>query len=102
VNSTLQADRYRAHLTVALLCLCAGVVELTVFHNAVSHMNPDWDLALAVTWAGSATSVIILVASINGLRQNPSAIALAIFAVGLLAGLAGLIVTSSFQWLAGI
>ena len=70
---------------------------MTVFHNAVSHMDPDWDLALAATWAGLATSVISLATSIQGLRRKPPVIAFAVFDLGALAGVVGLVVTMLIQ-----
>jgi hypothetical protein len=63
-------------------------------------MYPDWGLALAVTWAGLATSVISLVASIQGFRRKPPVIAFAVFDLGALAGVVGLVAATLIQLLA--
>ena len=90
----MEQERYRPLATVIVLCLGAGVLELTVFSIAVSRLHPNWDLALAHNWAGLATSVVSLVASIQGFRQKPQVIAFVIFSLGMLAGLVGFVITA--------
>jgi hypothetical protein len=94
MNSTLEPERYRAHVTVVVLCLGAGLLELAVFSFAVSRLHPNWGLALAGNWAGLATSVVSLVASIQGFRQKPQVIAFVIFSLGVLTGLVGFVITA--------
>jgi hypothetical protein len=94
MNHALGPKRYRAHVTVVVLCLGAGLLELAVFSIAVSRLHPNWGLALAGNWAGLATSIFCLIASIQGFRQKPHVIAFVIFSLGVLTGLVGLVITT--------
>jgi hypothetical protein len=81
------------------LCLIAGAVETLVFHNAVSHINPDWNVALAASRLGLLTSLVGLIASIGGLLQRPAPVAVAICIVGIVVGLVGLTITGFIEML---
>lgn len=77
---------------IVLICLVAGIVEVSVFIWAVNTTGPDWGLAMTASRAGILTGLICTFSSVIGLRQNPKWFAIAISDVGLVSGVLGLLV----------